>query len=824
MNKSALLIFAAQCALVSPALAESENTSKNQTHSEVAQPEKEVFSTGVAKGRDRLDSATSTSSLKSDDIRKFGPRPLGEVLRTMAGIRVESGIGEGNNNFTVRGLPLAAGGSKYMQIQEDGLPVLEFGDLFNVGNDVYLRNDFNVAQIETIRGGSASTFASDSPGGLINLISRTGETQGGSIQLSSGLNYDEKRLDFDYGGRLSDSLRFHVGGFYRSGEGPRDIGITGWRGGQLKFNVTREFANGYIRLYAKWLDDRSPTYAPYFVNITGTNSKPVYRNFPGFDLRKDSVLSSYLGPVITLDQNNQLAAFPLDTGQHAVSKSLGVEAQFDIAGWTLSERLRYSANSGDFNRAFPSSANTVAAFAASQGGAGATAAYASGPLTGQAIPNGSMINGNGLLSLYYVSFTRARSLDNFTNDLRTSRVWELPGGKLTTTAGAYYASQKLQTVWLHTAMDIDVNGGGDTAMVNIYNAAGAPQTMNGYYAFARGNSQFRRIFDVDYSVIAPYGSINYHFGKIAIGASARYDIGRVRGPLSGAALGGGRGGLVSCAVHRDGVIVPAETRVAYLPLSQPAPVHYNYRYLSYSAGINYRVAEPFSLFARYSSGGRANADKILFTPVVSTTDGGVARSGDKYDQVRQLEGGLKFRKNGITFNATAFRATADDHNVLNGSANRTDRSYRAYGLELEGGLKQGPFSLALGATYTRAKITRDRLDPTLTGKEPRHQPDWTFTATPQVDLGLATLGASIVTITKSYAQDSNLLVMPGFTTVSTFVQLRPTDRVKFTLNAHNLFNTKGIFEVNQAAVPANGIGFARSITGRTVSASLGFDF
>ena len=824
MNKSALLIFAAQCALVSPALAESENTSKNQTHSEVAQPEKEVFSTGVAKGRDRLDSATSTSSLKSDDIRKFGPRPLGEVLRTMAGIRVESGIGEGNNNFTVRGLPLAAGGSKYMQIQEDGLPVLEFGDLFNVGNDVYLRNDFNVAQIETIRGGSASTFASDSPGGLINLISRTGETQGGSIQLSSGLNYDEKRLDFDYGGRLSDSLRFHVGGFYRSGEGPRDIGITGWRGGQLKFNVTREFANGYIRLYAKWLDDRSPTYAPYFVNITGTNSKPVYRNFPGFDLRKDSVLSSYLGPVITLDQNNQLAAFPLDTGQHAVSKSLGVEAQFDIAGWTLSERLRYSANSGDFNRAFPSSANTVAAFAASQGGAGATAAYASGPLTGQAIPNGSMINGNGLLSLYYVSFTRARSLDNFTNDLRTSRVWELPGGKLTTTAGAYYASQKLQTVWLHTAMDIDVNGGGDTAMVNIYNAAGAPQTMNGYYAFARGNSQFRRIFDVDYSVIAPYGSINYHFGKIAIGASARYDIGRVRGALYGADLGGGRSGLVSYDVNRDGVIVPAETRVAYLPLSQPAPVHYNYRYLSYSAGINYRVAEPFSLFARYSSGGRANADKILFTPVVSTTDGGVARSGDKYDQVRQLEGGLKFRKNGITFNATAFRATADDHNVLNGSANRTDRSYRAYGLELEGGLKQGPFSLALGATYTRAKITRDRLDPTLTGKEPRHQPDWTFTATPQVDLGLATLGASIVTITKSYAQDSNLLVMPGFTTVSTFVQLRPTDRVKFTLNAHNLFNTKGIFEVNQAAVPANGIGFARSITGRTVSASLGFDF
>jgi outer membrane receptor protein involved in Fe transport len=141
------------------------------------------------------------------------------VLRTLPGLRVESGIGEGNNNYTVRGLPLAAGGSKYMQIQEDGLPLLEFGDLFNAGSDVYLRNDFNVAAIEVIRGGSASTFASDSPGGLINFMSKTGDNPGGAVQVSSGLNYDEKRVDFDYGARLSDNLRFHLGGFYRSGEG-----------------------------------------------------------------------------------------------------------------------------------------------------------------------------------------------------------------------------------------------------------------------------------------------------------------------------------------------------------------------------------------------------------------------------------------------------------------------------------------------------------------------------------------------------------------------------------------------------------------------------
>ena len=126
MTKSGLLLFTAQIALASPAFAETApeaaaEQSAPKPDSTKPAPPKEVFSTGVAKGRDRLDSATSTSALRGDEIQKFGSRPLGDVLRTMAGLRVESGIGEGNNNYTVRGLPLAAGGSKYMQFQEDGL-------------------------------------------------------------------------------------------------------------------------------------------------------------------------------------------------------------------------------------------------------------------------------------------------------------------------------------------------------------------------------------------------------------------------------------------------------------------------------------------------------------------------------------------------------------------------------------------------------------------------------------------------------------------------------------------------------------------------------
>jgi outer membrane receptor protein involved in Fe transport len=826
--KTNLLLFVATGALAVPAMAEDNTAAESEAETAqpadvAAKPAAEIFSTGMAKGRDRLDSATSTSSLKGDDIQRFGPRPLGDVLRTMAGLRVATGIGEGNNNYTVRGLPLAAGGSKYMQFQEDGLPVLEFGDLFNVATDVYLRNDFTVNAIETIRGGSASTFASNSPGGIVNVISRTGEQEGGRVQVTSGLDFDEKRIDFDYGAKLGENTRIYVGGFYRQGEGPRDIGFTGWRGGQIKANITRSFDGGYVRAYFKLLDDRSPTFAPYAVNITGTNESPEIRSFPGFDLRRDSTLSPFLGPVITLDRNNNPVALPIATGQSAKSKSIGFEAQFDIAGWTITEKARYAVNGGDFSRMFPNRQNTVTAFANSIGGAGSTAAYASGPLAGQTIPGGSLINGNGLLSLYFVSFVRAKSLDNFTNDLRASKVWEVGGGKLTTTAGLYYAAQELDTTWLHTAMIVDANGGGETAQVDIFNAAGQPQTLNGYFAFGRESSLFRRIFDVDYRVLAPYGSVNFHLGKLAVGGSLRYDSGRVRGQLFGADLGGGRVGLTSFDFNRDGVIVPAEARTAFLPLDRPAPVNYDYGYLNYSVGVNYRVAEPFSLFACYSKGARAAADKVLFTPTVDPLTGNVP-SGDRQDDVIQYEAGFKLRRGGITVNGTVFKVEAEDQNVLNGAANATNRTYEAEGVELEGNFVRGPFSLMLAATYTQAKITEDRLNAALTGKEPRHQPDWVLVAVPQVDLGRFAAGANIVTITGSYAQDSNLLRMPGFTTVGAFAEFQPAENLQLTISAQNLFNTLGIFEVNQASVPANGIGFARAANGRTVQASLRLAF
>lgn len=186
----------------------------------------DVVVTAVAGQRNRLDTSISVSSLNAEAIANAAPRSAAELFRSLPGIRSESSGGEGNANIQVRGIPISTGGAKFLQLQEDGLPILEFGDIAFGNADIFLRADFNVARVEAVRGGSASTFASNSPGGVINLISKTGEGEGGSIQGTIGADYGEYRVDADYAAKISDSLSFHVGGFYRIGEGPRRAGYV----------------------------------------------------------------------------------------------------------------------------------------------------------------------------------------------------------------------------------------------------------------------------------------------------------------------------------------------------------------------------------------------------------------------------------------------------------------------------------------------------------------------------------------------------------------------------------------------------------------------
>ncbi|MDT8758907.1 TonB-dependent receptor [Sphingomonas psychrotolerans] len=836
MKRGTLFLAAAPVALVfaMPAFAgtTANESAPAKTDATAAEPQaeapakkqanEEVFSTGVAKGRDRLDSATSTSALRASEIDKLGARSIAEILRDIPGIRSEAASGEGNGNITIRGLPIASTGAKFLQLQEDGLPILEFGDISFAGADAFLRADLNLAAVEAIRGGSASTFASNSPGGIVNFISKTGDVEGGSVQLSGGLDYGMRRVDFDYGTKISDTLRFHVGGFYRDGEGPRNTGFNTTQGGQIKLNVTKEFAGGYVRFYGKYLDDRSPIYDVMPVAVSGTNSDPEYGALPGFDPRHDTMFTRNFQRVTQLDGNNNVSNY--ENRNRVLSKSFGIEGKIEVAGWDIIEKFRYADMSGHFMSMLSGTVLPAAALAPAFGAPGGTIRYATGPNAGQTIANPTTLNGNGLAGLFLLSDVTLNGVDNVTNDIRASKVWNLGGPELTTTVGLYSSHQTIDTNWAWSSVLSDINGGGNGHLLDIVTPTGVKLTQDGVLAYGLpGTSTLRRTYDMGYTTNAPFGSVNLRLGKLAIGGSIRYDMGTAKGTLIGADLGGGRVGLAPKDMNGDGAISVPESHVAVLPLTTPGIVDYKYDYVSYSVGVNYRIAEPVAVFARYSRGGRANADRLLFSPIVNT-DGSLLFPEAAVDTVKQAEGGVKYRNGGLTLNLTGFWAKAEDTNIDSTNGNIIAREYKAVGAEFEGGYRAGIFSLTAGATYTDAEITKDFINPALVGNIPHHQAKFIFQATPQITTDSFNVGATFIGTTGSYATDDNLLKVPGFVTTNAFVQFRPVDRVTLAVNASNLFDVLAITAIDDRTLPATGVAKGHVLTGRTISASVRFDF
>ncbi len=825
MTKYFLLLAAAPLALIAPAHArDADNNAEPAAAQTAPEAKQEVFSTGVAKGRDRLDSATSTSGLRADDVEKVSARSIAEILRVIPGIRSEASTGEGSANITIRGLPIASTGAKFLQLQEDGLPVLEFGDIAFATADTFLRADLNLAAVETIRGGSASTFASNSPGGIVNFISKTGDVEGGSVQLSTGLDYGMRRIDFDYGGKISPTLRFHVGGFYRDGEGPRATGFNSTRGGQIKVNITKEFEGGYIRFYGKYLDDVTPAYDITALGVSGTNMDPVYANIANYDARHDSLFSRNYQSQLTLDGNNAVVRDDVTAGQHPIAKSVGIESKFELGGWDVTERFRYSNMSNHFMGIYYTQFLPAAMLPAAFGAPGGSLRYATGPNAGQTITNPSALNGNGIAALMMLANTDVDSLKNVTNDIRASKVWKLGGHDLTTTVGFYSSQQTIDSDWNWSTVINSVAADGNAALLNVVTSTGVFVTQDGTLRYGAPTAgTFRRGYRLDYTTNAPFAALNLKVGNVSLGGSIRYDFSKARGSLYGAELGDGRVGVAPRDINGDGVISVPEMQVAITP-ARPAPLDYDVGYLSYSLSAIWRVAEPLAVFGRYSRGGRANADRIQFSPFISKVDGSLLDKDAGVDVVHQAEAGVKYRTDNLTLNLTGFWAKAEDTNLDSTTGLPLVRDYKAVGAEFEGSYRMGIFSVTAGATYTDAEITKDLLNPAINGNTPQHQAKLIYQVMPQVSTEQFSVGASLVGTTGSFATAANTLKVPGYMTTNAFVQFRPMDKVTLALNAANLFDVLAITAIDDAVIPAVGVTRAHVLNGRTISASLRLDF
>lgn len=765
----------------------------------------EVIVTGVVNPRAKLKSSVSITTLDVKQVEQSAPRSTAEIFRTIPGIRSESSGGEGNANIAVRGVPISSGGSKYLQLQEDGLPVLLFGDIAFATADIFTRFDRNVAKIEAIRGGSASTLSSNSPGGIINFISKTGKTEGGSMATSFGLDYNDFRTDLEYGARIGDGLYFHAGGFYRAGEGVRSPGFVANNGGQVKFNITKEFEKGSVTIYAKFLNDRAAAYMPMPLKVTGTNDSPNWGSISGYDATHGTLQSVYLNHNVGLGPDGALRRDAVADGMHPVSKSIGASATFELAeGWKVTENGRFSSNSGGFIAPFPAQVATAAEIATSFG-AGSTLSYAD---SGTAFNNP-----NGLVTRIHMFDTQLNNFNNFMNDLRITKKFD----KVGVTAGYFKSIQNISMSWLWNSYLQEVSDD-NPRLINVTDAGGNLLSENGLYAYGVpfwGNCCTRN-YDTQYNVSAPYANVSFDAtDKLSLEGGLRYDKGQVNGSFAG-------NSQTVFDINNDNVISAPESSVSAVNTANTTAVDYDYSYVSYTAGANYLLNTQQSIFVRFSRGASAKADRILFSGL-NYLDGDKINS---LDYLTQAEMGYKRKFSKGYLYATVFSSKTDEQGGYEATSNSIiQNNYKSLGLELETSYNVNEdLNLRGGFTYTNAEITSGANE----GNEARRQPKmmYNFIPTYKFSKQKNAVGLSFIGQTKAFTQDSNELVMDGFVLVNGFVEFTVTKGLTLNLAGNNLFNTLAITEVEEGSITNNTTNYvrARPLPGRSISMALSYKF
>ena len=217
--------------------------------------------TGTRTERTQKQTTNSISVLGTEELAKIQPNSQADILRSVPGVHTEGGGGAVAANVFVRGLP-APGQYKYNPIEEDGMPVISETRTTTSAQDIFFRYDQNVDRLEFVRGGSSALFGVGSPAGIINYVSKTGGSNQETTIRGTAAQNNLYRLDFNTNGPLSEDFRYNIGGFYRYDEGPIVTGLP-TEGLQLKGNLTYLQDNGYIRIYAKYIDDAAQFFLPF---------------------------------------------------------------------------------------------------------------------------------------------------------------------------------------------------------------------------------------------------------------------------------------------------------------------------------------------------------------------------------------------------------------------------------------------------------------------------------------------------------------------------------------------------------------------------------
>lgn len=798
----------------------------------------EIVVTGTtASNRTKLESSVAITTVDSAKLGRIAPASLADSLHQVPGLWIEDSGGEVSNNVAPRGLSGGAAFS-FISLQEDGLPVLYDGELV----DVLLRQDVTIERFEAIRGGTSAILSTNGPASIINFITRRGGDEPEGIIKATVASYNSLRGDFFYGGPLAQSWRVGLGGYYRNGDGVRDIGMTADHGGQVRLNLTRDLDGGYLSFGFKRIDDHNTFYLP----IPLTNVKnpkgvsgvdPNYGTLDGPDVARVAFRTTQGEAVADLSEGFATKGttfgvdFLHDLANDWTVRSNGRLTHYDVApnsvfngpnSWLVTAANRIDPQNEDI-------ADMLTRFAP-QGAVRAGLAYVD---SGELITDLGALNGNGFVT-DSVAEVRSRSVEHFVEQLSFSHETE----RNSFSAGMLYVAQTLNH-------DFDYGGRIVTELrdrprrLDIV-ALDAGNNVVGYLTDngLLRNGYFYESHSGDMRSYSFYANDEFHFNdRLRVDAGVRHERVSyhvrdeeqlVAGDTApGSTLVGGTpipDAFDDDGADKDNVIANNYFRRA--GTGNFISSENSYDETAWTLGFNYRFGERIAMYGRYADGFQTptlfSADNI--------TDTGVSR-------LRFSELGTRYISPWFVTSLTLFHTQFD--NLSFGETDQATGNFRqvfvqtlSTGLEWEVMLNLGGrFSIeGVGVIQdaTIEGIDSNAVEAEQNGNQVLRTPNIQVRLTPTIHLPFGDLFLVYSHIGKRYADFENQLALPAYDVFDLGAEIPAGEQMVVNLKVNNLTNEIGLTEGN----PRSGFNqsanddfyYARPILGRHGTLSFTYKF
>lgn len=842
LSVRALLLSGTAALFTVPAMAQTSPAGSSQAGDQLddTTPGEEgdvIIVTGqTTRDRPLITSSADITIATREDIDRRAPRSTADLLELVPGIFVEGTAGELSNNYSVRGLQ--GGGQRFIQLEEDGLPVIYQGG----GADFFFQPDLTIERLEAVKGGTSGILTVNGAGATINFISRRAnfDEAEGTARITA-YDYGLKRADLYFSAPIiADKLAFSVGGYIQSNPGVRNNPFD-YDGYRLKGALEYKFDNGgFVRLSGRLGDIKAAYYAtqPYAYE----DGEPA--GIPGLDPQEDSIGGEAFArisvPVSTFVEADGFRDFRMTEGVRVKTKQIRLDFEMPVTDTIdVFARGRYLDLSYDFNGIFPGSGTGNAGLASAvtyltpgpdspinglltAGSAAFPTAtrfgirnLRTGVVTGSdqtGALNG--LNGNGFLQQTTLNHDFQEGDDFGTN---FGARWEYDGAGFSNslTVGAlYFNVSRFQNQSATATAVNDVKNNSDLydiVALDDANAVIGTLSDNGLISYGNWGAGIRRRDDESFSL---YANDEIAIGDLRIDAGIRWENLDSRADDGNNAavnqpVPAGTGGVVrDVGSTFDGTFTTRER-------SQDE--------IAWTVGVNYLLTDSFSVYARYANGFQTN-------------------NVDPITKIELYEAGVRYSYGRlVNASATVFQTNFDEqfYNFIDPSDPTQQTAFLAdlqtRGVQFD--IQINPidwFQLNATGVFQDPTLNNLRLngvaDSTFDGNRPERTPKTLYTIQPTFILpdGLGDVYANYKYIGDIFADSGNGVSLPAYGVTSVGLNLNLTEQLELSLNAENIFDEIGLTEGNprqgQRQNADSGFFYARGIVGPTYGGSLTLRF